>query len=114
MMNRMAKLSGTLAALGMATGLLLTPGTASADTRTTLSAPVVLRFEDGTALSRNTWGTTYFAAKWATTLSAGNWSGYVQFSDGTKAYFCDLETLQVHNKPSTALFVSRLKATWCR
>lgn len=112
-MRRTAKLSGVLTALSVAACLLFAPAAASADARTALATPVVLRFEDGTSMSRNTWGIWHFSAKWATTLTTGNWSGYIQHSDGSKTYFCDLQQLDVHYKPVTALFVSRLKAVWC-
>ncbi|MEV7968117.1 hypothetical protein AB0O34_19330 [Sphaerisporangium sp. NPDC088356] len=113
-MNKRAKLSGALVTLGMAAGLLSVPATASADTQAVFSSPVVLRFEDGTALYRDTAGTTTFAPpRRATTLTSGSWTGYVQFSDGGKTYFCEMQTRDVSSKLTATLFVSRLKASWC-
>ncbi|GAA4183913.1 hypothetical protein GCM10022252_11970 [Streptosporangium oxazolinicum] len=112
-MNRTAKLSGALATLGMAAGLLFTPAAASADAEATLASPVTLRFADNTTLSRNAPGTVNFLPKLATTVSGGTWSGYVQYNDGSRVNFCPSQTVNVSSKPSKALFVSSTKGSWC-
>jgi hypothetical protein len=113
-MSSRGKLSGALATLAMAAGLFSIPVAASADTQVVFSSPVTLRFEDGTALQRNTAGTTNFVPpKRGTTLTSGSWTGYVQFSDGSKTYFCEAQTRDVSSKPAATLFISRLKASWC-
>ncbi|MFB9674608.1 hypothetical protein [Streptosporangium vulgare] len=105
-MNRTAKLSGGLASLGMAAGLLFTPAAASADAETALTPPVVLKFEN-TAYSRDTPGTVSFTPpKPAVSVSAGSWSGYVQFSDGSVVTFCPSETVNLNSRPAKKLFVS--------
>ncbi|GGL15840.1 hypothetical protein Sme01_21110 [Sphaerisporangium melleum] len=113
-MNIRATLAGALATAGMAAGLLSIPAAASANSQTVLSSPLLLRFQDGTVLSRNAAGTTNFTpSRNATTLTSGSWTGYVQYNDGSKTYFCAAQTRDVSGKPATTLFLSAQKASWC-
>lgn len=113
-MNRTAKLSGALASLGMAAGLLFTPAAASADAEATLASPVTLRFADSTTISRNAPGIANFLPpKVAATVSGGSWSGYVQYNDGSRTNFCPSRITNLAPKPAQTLFISATKAPGC-
>ncbi|GGP94067.1 hypothetical protein GCM10010140_24770 [Streptosporangium pseudovulgare] len=111
----MAKLMTMIAAAGMAAGIALTPGSASASQAA--STDLKYYYECGTSIcvkTYNNWG-SYGLNSYGDHLYAGGWSGYVKVSSGKKIYFCDWQTIQLQLEPKvTELFVSRLKASWCQ
>ncbi|WP_436756668.1 hypothetical protein [Streptosporangium sp. V21-05] len=115
-MNRTAKLSGVLASLGMAAGLLLTPAAASAEAETaltTLATPAVLTLDVGSH-ARNTPGTTTLAIpRPGVSVNGGSWSGSVQFSDGSSTNFCPSQTVGLNSRLVKKLTVLASKASWC-
>ncbi|WP_433346159.1 hypothetical protein ACQP25_26280 [Microtetraspora malaysiensis] len=111
-MKVMAKLATTIATIGIAAGIVFTPTAASA-----ASSDLKYYYECGSSTcvkTINTWG-FYSLNSYGNRLYAGGWSGYVRTSTNKKIYFCDWQTIQLQlEAPVVEIFVSRLKASWCK
>ncbi|MDA0636456.1 hypothetical protein OUY22_23815 [Nonomuraea sp. MCN248] len=107
-----------LAAMGMATAMVLAPAPASAASGNVgimgcQSTSAVLTYTSGGTWSRNCSG-TYQVGRSATKFSAGGWSGYVTYPawpDGHRE-FCDFQSFNI-GSTVTSVTLYATKAPWC-
>lgn len=110
----------TMAALALAAGLAIAPATASASEVGALGcgASYLNYYYEANGSTKvwskncsGQWPMNSFGVK----LVTNGWSGYVRFSDSSKTYFCDWETIYLHMKPKVVeIFMAANKAAWCQ